>query len=172
MRNISVAFKIIDKEETIPLDYKYVGLNVVYDVKLDLRRKACLVAEGHNTPDPVASTYAGVVSRESVCIALTHEALHSLDLCSADIGNAYLQAPTSEKYYTKLGKEFGEYVGRRAYVICAAHGLKSAGADFQNHLRDCIKNLGFKYLNADNDVWMKKTYGPNNITYYEYVIFT
>ena len=38
----------------------------------------------------------------------------------------------SEKYYTKLGSEFGkDYEGRLAIVLRAAYGLKSAGADFE-----------------------------------------
>ncbi len=40
--------------------------------QVGLTRKARLVADGHLTPDPVDSTYAGVVSRESVHIALTY----------------------------------------------------------------------------------------------------
>ena len=125
----------------MPDDYEYVGFHHVFDVKMYVTRKARLVAEGHKTPDPVTSTYAGVVSRESVRIALTYAALNDLDIKSADISNAYLQAPTSEKYYTKLVPEFGRYNGQLAYVVRAAYGLKSAGADFRNHLRDCMKHL-------------------------------
>ena len=55
--------------------------------------------DGHRTPDPSHSTYAGVVSRESVCIALTYAALNNIDGNAADICNACLQAPYSEKYY-------------------------------------------------------------------------
>ena len=37
---------------------------------------------------------------------------------AADIGNAYLQASTSSKYYTKLGLEFGpDDEGRVAYIV-------------------------------------------------------
>ena len=102
-----------------------------------------LVADGNRVPDPAVSTYSRVVSRESVRIALTYAALMELDIMAADIGNAYLQAPTSGKYYTKLGPEFGpEYEGRLVFVVRAACGLKEAGADFQNHLQDCMCHLG------------------------------
>jgi hypothetical protein len=40
---------------------------------------------------------AGVVSSESVGIALTYAALNGLKVCAADIRNAYLQAPSSNK---------------------------------------------------------------------------
>jgi hypothetical protein len=51
------------------------------------------VLDGHKLPTPEGSTYAGVVSRESVRIALTYAALNGLELCAADIKNAHLQAP-------------------------------------------------------------------------------
>ena len=66
-----------------------------------------MIADGHLTPDPVDSTYAGVVSRETVRIALIYAALHGLDLCAADIMNAFVQAPTTEKYWVECGPEFG-----------------------------------------------------------------
>ena len=46
--------------------------------------------DGHKTPDLEDSEYAGVVSRESVRIALTYAALHGVDVLAADICNAYL----------------------------------------------------------------------------------
>ena len=55
--------------------------------------------DGHKTPDPEWSTYAGFVTRDSVRIALTYAALNDLDIFAADIQNAYLQAPASEKHY-------------------------------------------------------------------------
>ena len=69
--------------------------------------------DGHRTPDPVGSKYAGVVSRESVRITFTYAALNDLDVCMADIRNAYLQSPTSQKHYIICGPEFGlENVGK------------------------------------------------------------
>ena len=65
------------------------------------------VLDGHMTPDPIGSTYAGVVSRVSVCIALTYAALNDLDVFAADIRNAYLQALSSQKDYIICGPEFG-----------------------------------------------------------------
>ena len=44
-------------------------------------------------PNPIGSTYAGVVSKESVHIAFTYAALNGIEVCAADIRNAYLQAP-------------------------------------------------------------------------------
>ena len=53
---------------------------MVFDIKMDLTRKARLVAGGHKTPDPEETTYARVIIRESVRIILTYAALHGLDV--------------------------------------------------------------------------------------------
>ena len=74
---------------------------------MDFTRKARWVKDGHRTPDPTTSAYAGVVSRDSVRVALTYAELMNLEVMVADIQNSYLQAPLSEKYYTICGPEFG-----------------------------------------------------------------
>jgi hypothetical protein len=67
------------------------------------RRKARFVAGGHTTDTPHTMTYASVVSRESVRIALTLAALNDLDVKMDDIENSYLTAPITEKVWTVLG---------------------------------------------------------------------
>ena len=74
---------------------------------MDFTREARWVLDGHKTLDPIGSNYAGVVSRESVRIALTYAALNELDVFAAVIRNAYLQAPSSQKDYIICGPEFG-----------------------------------------------------------------
>ena len=81
--------------------------HLVFDVKMSFERKARWVLDGHKTPDPLGSTYAGVVSRESVRIALTYAALNGLEVQAADIRNAYLQAPSSQRDFVACGIEFG-----------------------------------------------------------------
>ncbi|KAI2496194.1 Reverse transcriptase (RNA-dependent DNA polymerase) [Fragilaria crotonensis] len=68
---------------------------------------------GHMTETPASVTYASVVSRESVRIALTLAALNDLEVKTADIENAYLTAPVGEKIWCRLGPEFGADAGRR-----------------------------------------------------------
>jgi hypothetical protein len=77
---------------------------MVFDIKMDFTRKARLVAGGHVTDPPVSIMYSTVVSRESVRIAFLIAALNDLNILAADIGNAYLNAPTDEKVYTITGK--------------------------------------------------------------------
>ena len=78
--------------------YVYIFNNIIFDVKMDFTWKARWVLDGHKTETPDISTYAGVVSKESVRIALTYAALNGIDVMAADIQNAYLQAPSSQKH--------------------------------------------------------------------------
>mmetsp|Transcript_19837 Transcript_19837/g.27905 ORF Transcript_19837/g.27905 Transcript_19837/m.27905 type:complete len:111 (+) Transcript_19837:729-1061(+) len=101
--------------------------------------------DGHCTPHPETSTFSGVVSRESVRIALTYAALNDIDDNVADIRNAYLQAPSSEKHYIRCGPEFGlENVNRIALIVRTLYGGRKSGADFWRHLCTCMQHLGFE----------------------------
>ena len=83
----------------------------------DFRQKARFVVGGHLTKTPATITFASVVSRESVRIALTLAALNDLDVKTADIENAYLTAPVSEKIWCYLGPEFGDDKGKKAIIV-------------------------------------------------------
>ena len=107
MYNVGVAFEILDEGAHAPYAWKRVTGHLVWDVKMDFTRKARWVLDGHKTVDPIGSTYAGVVSRESVHVALTYAALNDLDVFAADIRNTYLQAPLSQKDYIICRPEFG-----------------------------------------------------------------
>jgi len=129
--------------------------------------------DGHLTAGATIneSTFAGVVSRESVRIALTYAALNGLDVCAADIRNAYLQAPSSQKDYITCGPEFGiENVGKRALIVRALYSGKFAGRDFRNHLRSCMRHLGFESCLADPDVWMRPALKADGTQYWEYLL--
>jgi hypothetical protein len=171
MYNVSVAFKILEDSEHLPVGWTKSSGHIVFDVKMDFTRKARWVKDGHKTPDPEASNYAGVVSRESIRIALTHAALHDINVLAADIRNAYLQAPTSEKHYIICGTEFGlEHVGKQAMIVRALYGGKSAGRDFWAHLRSCMNFLGFESCPADPDLWMRPATREDGTLVYDYVL--
>ena len=87
---------------------------------MDFTKKARRVKDGHKYPNPTTSSYAGVVSRESIQIALTHAAMTKLYVQAADIQNVYLQASSSEKDYIICGAEFGvANIGRVALITRA-----------------------------------------------------
>ena len=111
-----------------------------------------------------------VVSQDSVLITLTFVALKYLEVKKSDIQNAYLTAPCSEKIWTTLGSEFGpDLAGKKALVVRALYGLKSAGASFRNHLAECMINLGYSSCLADPDLcFEEKTCPSDSATYYAY----
>ena len=84
--------------------------------------------DGNKNPYPVGSTYADVVSRESVRILFAYSALNGIDIFATGIRNAYLQAPSSQKYFIVCGVEFGfENIGKVALIHRALYGGKKAG---------------------------------------------
>ena len=94
MSNVGVAFKILERGESPPPGYTKSSGHIVFDVRMGFQRKARWVKDGHRTPDPDTSSYAGVGSIESIRILLTRVALHGFPVMLADVRNAYLQAPT------------------------------------------------------------------------------
>ena len=108
MKNVWVAFDILENHQPVPVGWTKATGHLIWDVKMDFTRKARWVKDGHRTADPLGTNYAGVVSRDSVRIACILAAMNGLDICAADIQNAYIQAPTSEKHYVICGPEFGE----------------------------------------------------------------
>jgi hypothetical protein len=86
IKNIRIAFNILNGEESVPPIYQEICCHMIFDVKMeDFRRNARFVAGGHTTDTPYAMTYASVVPRESVRLALTLAALNDLDVRMADI---------------------------------------------------------------------------------------
>jgi Reverse transcriptase (RNA-dependent DNA polymerase) len=174
MKNIMIAFEMRGKGAPIPPGHQQVikKCHMVFDVKMDnFKYKARLVAGGHMTETPSHLTYASVVSRESVRIALTMAALHDLQVKAGDIQNAsYLTAPPDEKMAIICGPEFGEYEGQTAVIKRALYGLKSSAHAYRLHLADYMKHIGYQPCLADNDVWYKPETKPNGMEYYAYVL--
>ena len=107
------AFEFLDTNE-IPKFHKLINCHLVFDIKLsNLAHKAWVVAGGHQTDPPKDTTYSSVMSRDSIWITFLAATLNDLDVLTADVQNAYLNAPTSEKVYMIAGLEFGaSNVGR------------------------------------------------------------
>jgi hypothetical protein len=145
---------------------------MIFDIKMeDFRRKARLVAGGHRTAAPATITYASVVSRETVRLALTIAALNDLEVKVGDVLNAYITAPVKEKVWTVLGPEFGPDAGRSAIIVRALYGLKSAGAAFRAHLASFMRQMGYTSCKADPDLWLKAMTRPDdNVRYYAYIL--
>ena len=170
MKNNAIAFKFIEGD-VIPVGYQWIPCHMIFDVTLDLTRKARFVAGGHWTdPDPVLS-YSTVVTRESVRIAFLIAALNELEVKTIDIGNSYLNAPAREKVYTTAGPEFGPYKqGKPVIIVRALYGLKTSGAAWHANLVETLKSMDFVASLADPDVWMRPAVKDNGFEYYEYLL--
>ena len=81
MKNLRVAFQILDDDELVPIGYKFFRCHMTFDMRMeDFRRKARLVAGGHITETPATMTYASVVHCENVRLALMLAALNALEM--------------------------------------------------------------------------------------------
>jgi hypothetical protein len=172
MKNIIIAFKIMNGEESVPPTYQEIRCHVIFDVKMeDFCRKARFAAGGHTTENPHAMNYASVVSIESVRISLTLVALNDMDVKMSDIENAYLKSPIAKKVWTVLGPEFGDDARKCALIVRSLCGFNSAGAVFRNHLEECMKHLGWNPCRADRDLWMKAETRPDDgVLYWAYIL--
>jgi Reverse transcriptase (RNA-dependent DNA polymerase) len=171
MTVILPAVKIFEEGSIAPIGYQQIPCHIVFDIKMDFTRKARFVAGGHVTHPPSTQAYASVVSRESVRIVLLLASLNDMDVMSADIQGAYLNAPCQEKVYTICGREFGtEHVGRIAEIVKALHGLKTSAYAWREHLSRTLRELGIKSCLADNNVWMRRVDNKDKGKLYEYIL--
>ena len=74
----------------------------MFDIKMNLNRKARVVAGGHVTNAPSTMTYTSVVSRESAKIALVLTAPYECEILTGDIINAQLTSSRPKNCITKL----------------------------------------------------------------------
>ena len=146
---------------------------MIFDIKMgeNFRRKARMVAGGHTMETPDALTYASVVSRDSVRIALNIAALNDFKVLAFNIQNAYLTAKFREKIWTIAGTEFGSYTGKIMIVVRALYGLKSSGAVFKALLDETLYDIGYTLSKADPDVWLRSAVKTDGFEYYEMILF-
>ena len=171
MKNNAVAFRFLEENESVPVGSTWIPFHMIFDVKCDLTRKARYVAGGHWTQPAAQITYSSVVTRESIRIAFLVAALNDLEILSADIGNAYLQAPAREQVHTTAGPEFGPArQGQTVIIVRAMYGLKSSGAAWHAQLSETLYSMDFKPTLADPDVWYRAACKPNGFEYYEYIL--
>lgn len=136
----------------------------------NFRRKARFVAGGHITDVPSTLTYASIVSRDAVRIALTIAALNDLQVLACDIQNAYLTADCRELIWPRAGAEFGLEAGRIFIVKKALYGLKSAGAAFCALLAETLHDIRYTPTKADPDVWLRPAVKADGFEYYKMIL--
>jgi hypothetical protein len=104
--------------------FQEIGCHIVFDIKMDLTRKARFVAGGHTTTAPSSMTYSSVVLCDSVQLAFLIAALNDIDRMSCYLENTYLNAPCREKIWFEGGIECGKSTKAR-YVSSFACSMDS-----------------------------------------------
>jgi hypothetical protein len=181
MEKVGVAFEFIEQwsPEQVRngtargdfVGFQEIECHMIFDVKMDLTRKARFVAGGHTTETPASITYSSVVSRDSVRIAFLTAALNDLEIMACDVSNAYLNAPCREKIWFVAGPEFGSRQGQVVKIVRALYGLKSSGASWRSMLQQTIINeLQFEPTVADPDVYRRYNRKPNGLEYWELLL--
>jgi hypothetical protein len=147
-------------------EYTRIPYHCVFDVKFDGRRKCRLVAGGNHTSPSKESVFSGVVNISSVRLGFLITELNGLQVCTADIGNAFFYGRTKEKVYIKAGREFGsELEGKTMIVDKSLYGLRTSSARFHEHLSTkLLRTMGYTPTKADPDLWI-----IDKGTHYEYI---
>ncbi len=154
MQNVRDALDTPEDGRSVPHGLQFVKCHMIFDIKMeDFHCKACLVMGGHMANVSATYTYTSAILPETVCIALILVALNLLEGMATDIMNAYITAMCKEKIWTTLGSEFRKYKGKKAIIVRALYGLKSASWAFCEHLANCMLSLGYKSCLADPDLW-------------------
>ena len=97
---------------------------------------------------------------------MSNPVLHpsGFEVWGTNIGNAYLEALTSEKVCIHAGPEFGPLVDHLLLIHKALYGLRSSGARWHDQLSDVLRKEGFSPCRAEPDIWMRQ-----NGEQYEYI---
>ena len=140
-----------------PPRYKKIRVHLIFDVKHDGRHKARLVAGGHLTDTPIDAVYSGVVSLRGFRLIMFLAELNKMEIWATDIGNAYLEAETSEKVFIIGGPEFGDRAGHILIIHKALYGLRSSGFQWHEKFADCLWDMGFVPSKAEPDIWMRES---------------
>ena len=147
-------------------EYHYVRLHLLYNDKPDLTPKARLVCDGSQVDPRDLSTRATLVKGISVRLLYIIADSQNLKALTGDIGNAFIQAHTKEKIYTRCGPEFGDREHSIAVIVRALYDLTTSAERFRTMLANFLRTLGFVPSRYDRDVWMRLR---NNKTGYDYI---
>ena len=134
------------------------------------RQMAGDVAGGYMNNAPETITFATVLFRETVKIALMITAFNDLVVKSAAI-LMHVCRHLLQKSLTMLDPEFDKVTRITEIITRAIYGLKSAGAAFRSHLSRLMESMGHVLSRADTDFWMRpEIHLEDKVYYYAYVI--
>lgn len=155
------TFRILDRACNQPMKSKF-----VFEVKKDGTYKCRLVACDYSQVrgKDYDETFSPTVAFKGIC-ALLHECAHiDYEICTIDIGNAFLESKADKEIVMRLPPGFWEVLGQAnkdVQVIGALYGLKQAGRLWYQKLVNILIDYGFTrsiydpcifYLNKDGIV--------------------
>ena len=70
------------------------------------------------------------------------------------IGNAFLEAYTTEKLWIIVLIKFGDQAGHLLIVNKVLYELSSSGQHFNEHLGECLYNLDFRQTDCKANIWI------------------
>ena len=103
IKNSCIAFKPLERHGKPPVGYTGTTCHLVFDLNMDMKRKAWCVAGGHLMDVPTHMIYLIVVYRDTVHIGFLMPILNELDIIAGDIQNVLLGEPTQEKIFFYAG---------------------------------------------------------------------
>lgn len=153
-----------------------------------LKLKARLVAGGHRQPwDTLEEFSSPTVSWDTVLMALSVAAKHSLSIAVADVPSAYLQAkrdPNAKKIIMKLAPGLVNYLvelkpewnsmtssdgGMMVLLLSPLYGLKESGLVFHQDLSNTLSRGGFVKGDVEPCAFTNATNGRLNAIVLSYV---
>ena len=123
---------------------------VVFDIEIkDFRLEVRLVAVDHM----VTITYASIVKRQTVLIALTITVLDCLEVNVTDF-EFFCSSFCGGRYQLFWEPNWTMNPGRFALSIHALYWLKLVSSTFSSHLAHSMQVLGYESWYADPDLWI------------------
>jgi hypothetical protein len=100
IRNVFPAFDFLDDDNSkVPPGFTFVETYFVFDIKMDLTRKARLAAWGSMTEPTKEETFASVVSRDTVRLFFLLAALNDVEVLSCDIPRTHTSLHQTKKRF-------------------------------------------------------------------------
>ena len=106
------VLKILPSNAKVPMGHTCIPLMMIFDVKLDGRRKARFVAGGHVIKDiSHHEAYVSIIHAKNLRLLFLLSMINGQTLIAGDVSNAYLNARTNKQVYLIAGPEFGQLKG-------------------------------------------------------------
>ena len=113
--------------------------------------------------------YSGVVSLRGIRLIVFLSVLNDFEVYQTDIGNAFLEAKTTEKVFVIAGGEFGELKDHIFIIVGSLYGLKTSAKRFHEVLSDVLREMGFTPCPAEPDIWMRAMNPDGSVMTQEYL---